>query len=255
MAITIKNNREIGLMREASQVVSLVHARMIEAIAPGVTTQDLDTLARDIIFGAGAKSSFLGHHGFPGVICASVNDEIVHGIPGKRMLRNGDIISVDVGAIVGGYHGDSAWTYPVGNIADEVRQLLRDTEIALYEGIDAARGGQRLGAIGHAVERFALPLGYGVVHGYGGHGIGRSMWEEPHVANHGDPGKGPRLRSGMTLAIEPMLNLGHADTRVLADKWTVVTKDGSWSAHFEHTVAITDGEPEILTKRLVAVVQ
>ena len=256
MAITIKNRREIELMREASQVVALVHARLEEVIAPGVTPLDLNALAREIILGAGAKSSFLGHHGFPGVICASVNDAIVHGIPNRKPLRDGDLISVDVGAIVGGYHGDSAWTYPVGNVSDEVRQLLVDTEAALYVGIDAARAGSRLNAIGSAIEAFAAPLGYGIVRGYGGHGIGRSMWEEPHVANHGDSDRGPGLRPGMTLAIEPMLNLGTAETRVLADQWTVVTKDGRWSAHFEHTVAITaDGAPDILTKRLVAVVQ
>ncbi len=255
MGITIKNQHEIGWMREAGHVVSLVHVQMQEAIAPGVSTFDLDAIARDVIKEHAATASFFGHHGFPGYICASVNDEIVHGIPGKRVLRDGDIISVDVGAIINGWHGDSAWTYGVGDIGPDAARLLRDTEAALYEGIRAAQMGNRLHAIGEAVERFAVPLGYGLVKGYGGHGIGRDMWEEPHIPNHGEANRGPILREGMTLAIEPMLNLGREETKVLADAWTVVTEDGSWSAHFEHTVAITAREPEILTKRLVAVVQ
>jgi methionyl aminopeptidase len=255
MAITIKNESEIARMREAGHVVSVCHARVAPAIAPGVTPKDLDALVRDTIAEMGAKSNFFGHHGFPGYICASVNDQIVHGIPSKRRLRDGDVISVDIGAIVEGFHGDSAWTYSVGQVSDEVQRLLEDTEAALYEGIAAARGGNRLGAIGHAVESYAGPRGYGIVQGYGGHGIGREMWEEPHVPNLGDPHRGPRLRPGMTLAIEPMLNLGGAETRVLADNWTVVTADGSWSAHFEHTVVVTDEAPIILTERLSAVVQ
>lgn len=255
MSITIKNPVEIGWMREAGHVVSLVHVRIQEALTPGIRTSELDIIARDTIKEAGAIASFYGHQGFPGHICASVNDEIVHGIPGKRILRDGDTISVDVGAIVNGWHGDSAWTYPVGTVLPEVAELLRDTEAALYRGIEAARGGSQLGVIGHAIEEYAAPRGYGIVKGYGGHGIGREMWEDPHIPNHGDPESGIRLRPGMALAIEPMLNLGSEETRVLADAWTVVTADGSRSAHFEHTVVITDGEPEILTKRLVAVVQ
>ncbi len=255
MAITIKNESEIARMREAGHVVAVCHARVEPAIAPGVTPKDLDALVRDTIAELGATSNFYGHHGFPGYICASVNDQIVHGIPSKRRLREGDIISVDIGAIVDGFHGDSAWTYPVGEVDETVRRLLQDTEAALYEGIAAARGGARLGAIGHAVAAYAAPRGYGIVQGYGGHGIGREMWEEPHIPNVGEPHRGPRLRPGMTLAIEPMLNLGRAETRVLPDEWTVVTADGSWSAHFEHTVVVTDGEPSILTERLSAVVQ
>ena len=254
MAITIKNEREIGKMREASYVVSVCHQRVEAAIAPGVTTNDLNEVVRDVLQEHNATSNFLGHHGFPGVICASVNDEIVHGIPGKRRLQEGDIISVDIGAIIDGFHGDSAWTYPVGEISDEDRRLLQDTEDALYAGIAAARAGSRIGAIGAAIESFAKPLGYGIVEGYGGHGIGRQMWEEPHIPNHGSADFGPRMREGMTMAIEPMLNLGDKGTRVLDDDWTVVTADGSRSAHFEHTVVITDGEPEILTKRLANVV-
>ncbi len=253
--VTIKNEREIGFMREAGHVVSLVHVAIQESLVPGVTTEYLDEIAKSVIKQNGAIGSFYGHHGFPGHICASVNDEIVHGIPGKRVLHDGDIISVDVGAIVNGWHGDSAWTYGVGKINEDAARLLRDTEESLYEGIDAARAGNRLNAIGEAVERFAAPRGYGIVRGYGGHGIGREMWEDPHIPNHSDINKGPTLRPGMTLAIEPMLTLGRAETEVLGDAWTVVTEDRSWAAHFEHTVVVTDGEPEILTKRLVAVVQ
>jgi methionyl aminopeptidase len=255
MAITIKNPNEISKMRDAGHVVSVCHQQVEAAIAPGVTTGDLDEIVRDVIAGMGATSNFYGHHGFPGYICASVNDEIVHGIPGERRLESGDIISVDIGAIVDGFHGDSAWTYAVGDVSDETQRLLRDTEDALYAGISAALAGRRIGAIGSAVESVARPLGYGIVEGYGGHGIGRQMWEEPHIPNLGSPDSGPMMRPGMTLAIEPMLNLGDHETKVLADNWTVVTADGSRSAHFEHTVVITDREPEILTRRLVAVVE
>lgn len=241
-------------MRAAGHVVALVHVAVARAIAPGVTTQNLDDIARDVIDREGAISNFHGHHGFTGRICASVNDEIVHGIPGARVLKEGDIISVDVGAIIEGYHGDSAWTYPVGVISEEAVRLLRDTEASLYEGIAAARPNNRLNAIGHAVETYALERGYGLVREYGGHGIGRNMWEEPHVPNHGDPNHGVRMRPGMTFAIEPMLNVGNDETRQLEDGWTVVTADGSLSAHFEHTVVITDGAAEILTPRLAGVV-
>ncbi len=228
-------------------MVALVHARIAAAVAPGVTPRDLDVLAADTMRESGARPSFLGHHGFPGHICASVNDAVVHGIPDYRPLRDGDIISVDVGAIVGGFHGDAAWTYPVGDVSPDVARLLADTRAALMAAIAAAVPGNRLGAIGHAVERYARPRGYGVVEGYGGHGIGREMWEDPHVPNLGDPATGVTLRAGMTLAIEPMLTLGSPATRVLGDNWTVVTSDGSPAAHFEHTVAIGDGAPELLT--------
>jgi methionyl aminopeptidase len=255
MAITIKNEREIERMRAAGHVVSLVHRQIEAAITPGVTPLDLDAIARDTIREHGATSNFYGHHGFPGYICASVNDQIVHGIPTKRVLREGDIISVDVGAIVDGYHGDSAWTYAVGAITPEIEQLLRDTEAALYIGIQRAVKGNRLGAVGAAIEAYGVERGYGIVKGYGGHGIGRQMWEEPHIPNHGDPRKGPVLRAGMTLAIEPMFNAGNEATQVMEDNWTVVSQDQSWSAHFEHTIVITPaGEPTILTERLVPVV-
>jgi methionyl aminopeptidase len=254
MAITIKNEREIELMRQASQAVALVHARIEEALTPGVTTQDLDDIARDTLEEAGAKSLFLGHLGFPGRICASVNEEIVHGIPGKRVLRNGDIISIDVGARVGGYCGDSAWTYGIGQISESARHLLDATERALYLGIEQACAGARLNAIGHAIEAYATEQGLGLVREYGGHGIGREMWEDPHVPNHGSPDSGPRLRVGMALAIEPMLNIGGDETRQLEDGWTVITADRTLSAHFEHTIVIRAGGPEILTKRVPKVV-
>ncbi|MBX3071771.1 MAG: type I methionyl aminopeptidase [Thermomicrobiales bacterium] len=254
MAITIKNAREIDAMRRAGLVVAKVHVAVEKAIEPGITTRDLDDIAKQIIRDEGATSSFLGHHGFTGRICASVNEEIVHGIPGKKRLKEGDIISVDVGAIVDGFHGDSAWTYAVGAIDEESRRLLDVTERSLYVGIAAARAGSRLGAIGEAVESLVTAEGYGMVREYGGHGIGRSMWEEPHVPNHGKASDGVRLRPGMTLAIEPMVNLGGDDTETLGDGWTVVTADRKRSAHFEHTVVITDGEAEILTPRLAVVV-
>jgi methionyl aminopeptidase len=255
MAVGIKSSKEIGRMRAAGHVVSLVHVQIAAAIAPGVTTHDLDEIAREVMEEQGATSSFLGHLGFTGRICASVNEEIVHGIPGPRVLKEGDIISVDVGAIIEGYHGDSAWTYPVGKVSDEAARLLRDTEASLYEGIAAARPNARLNVIGHAIETYARQRGYGLVQEYGGHGIGRNMWEDPHVPNHGDAHTGIRLRPGMTFAIEPMLNLGgDATTGALADGWTVATADGSLSAHFEHTVVITAGAAEILTPRLAPVV-
>ena len=255
MAITVKNEREIGLMREASEVVALIHERISTAIAPGVTTKDLDDIAGVTFQETGAKSLFLGHLGFKGRICASVNEEIVHGVPGKRSLRDGDIVSVDVGARVGGYCGDSAWTYAVGAISPEAARLLEVTEQSLYLGVEHAVVGAHLHAIGHAVEEYATSQGFGLVREYGGHGIGREMWEDPHVPNHGRPDGGPRLRSGMTLAIEPMLNVGGDETfGPLDDGWTVITADRTLSAHFEHTIVIRDEGPEILTKRVARVV-
>ena len=261
MAMTIKNEDEIRKMSEAGQVVALIHARIEQAIAPGVTTGELDEIACETLREAGAISSFLNYPGgpgcppFPGHICASVNDEIVHGIPGKRRLRDGDIISVDVGAILAGFHGDSAWTYAVGDISEDAAALLRDTEDALERAISAAVSGQRLGAIGYAVQSLAQERGRGIVRDYGGHGIGREMHEDPHVPNIGSPDRGVPLRTGLTLAIEPMLTTGGDDTRTLSDGWTVVTRDGSLAAHFEHTVAVMPEGGRILTPRLAPVLE
>lgn len=253
MGINIKNGREIERMRTAGRLVAIIHDRIERAIAPGVTTAELDAIAREALSEADATSSFLGYHGFPGHICASVNEEIVHGIPGPRVLQEGDIVSVDVGAIVDGFHGDSAWTYPVGRVSDEAAGLLVATEGALQAAVAAAVAGRRLGAVSNAVERYAGERGYGVVREYGGHGIGRQMHEDPHVPNHGDPTRGTPLRQGLTLAIEPMLTTGGEETRVLADKWTVVTADGSLAAHFEHTVVVTTEGGDVLTERLAPV--
>jgi methionyl aminopeptidase len=255
MSMTIKNERELQQMEEAGQVVALIHSRIEPAIMPGVSTAELDEIARDVLSEVGAVSSFLGYHGFPAHICASVNDEIVHGIPGTRRLQEGDIVSIDVGAILAGFHGDSAWTYPVGQISDEAVALLRDTEDALEIAVDAARTGSRLGAVGSAVQTLARRRGRSVVRDYGGHGIGRQMHEDPHVPNIGTPDRGIRLRSGLTLAIEPMLTTGGSETRTLGDGWTVVTADGSLAAHFEHTVAISPEGGRVLTKRLAHVLE
>ena len=255
MGIPLRSAGDLEKMKRAGYVVALCHQRVEAAIAPGVTTQELDDIVRDTLAEMGATSNFLGHHGFTGRICASVNDEVVHGIPGPRKLNDGDIIAVDIGAIVDGFHGDSAWTYGVGTISDDDQRLLRDTEAALYAGLSQATAGKRLGDIGHAIDSYAIEHGLGNLEDWGGHGIGRQMWEEPHIPNWGDPGTGTRLKKGMTVAIEPMLTLGGGSYRTLDDDWTVVTEDGSRAAHFEHTIAITDGEPLILTQRLESVLQ
>jgi methionyl aminopeptidase len=254
MAITIKNDREIELMRQAGHIVALAHARLQPAIQPGVTTKDLDDIAREVIEENGATPTFLGHLGFTGRICASINEEIVHGIPGKKTLRDGDIISIDIGATFNGFIGDSAWTYPVGTIDETSTRLLDVTEQSLYLGIEQAVAGNRLGDIGSAIEQFITARGFGMVREYGGHGVGRQMWEEPHVANHGQKGTGVLLREGMTIAIEPMVNVGGDDTLQLEDGWTVITRDRSRSAHFEHTILIRNGPPEIFTQRIAVVV-
>ncbi|MCC6674937.1 MAG: type I methionyl aminopeptidase [Thermomicrobiales bacterium] len=254
MAITIKNQQEIELMRQAGHIVALAHARLESEIQPGMTTQDLDDIVRDVIEEHGAIPTFLGHMGFTGRICASINEEIVHGIPGKKTLREGDIIAVDIGATYHGFIGDSAWTYPVGAIDETSQRLLDVTEKSLYLGIEQAVAGNRLGDIGHAIEQFVTGQGYGMVREYGGHGVGRQMWEEPHVPNHGQKGTGVLLREGMTIAIEPMVNIGGDETLQLEDGWTVITRDRTRSAHFEHTILIRNGPPEILTKRVERVV-
>lgn len=243
-----KSAAEIETMREAGRVTARALRLVGEAVAPGITTAELDSLAEELIRQAGAVPAFKGYHGFPATICASVNKEVVHGIPSRaRVLTEGDILSVDVGAIVDGYYGDSAMTFPVGRVSAEAAALLDATRRSLEAGIAQARPGMRLYDISHAVQSVAEAAGFSVVREYVGHGIGRSMHEEPQIPNYGPAGKGPALQEGMVLAIEPMINAGSADVRSLDDGWTVVTDDGAYSAHFEHTVAIGPDGPIILT--------
>ncbi len=246
--ITCKSERELSYMRDAGQVVAKAHAELAKAVRVGVTTAELDRLAEDFIIKCGARPAFKGLYGYPYSICTSVNEEVVHGLPGLRKLKDGDIISIDIGAEINGYYGDSAVTLPVGSVSEEAMRLLRATEEALYRGIEKARAGNRLSDISHAVQSCAEGYGYSVVRDYVGHGIGSRPHEEPQVPNYGRPGRGPRLKEGMTLAIEPMVNAGTYEVYTLDNNWTVVTADGSLSAHFEHTVAVTGGEPEILTR-------
>ncbi|MDO8588651.1 MAG: type I methionyl aminopeptidase [Armatimonadota bacterium] len=246
--IRIKTPDEIEKMRIAGGVVARTLDHLARSIVPGkTTTQDLTALAEHLLAQAGAAASFKGYRGYPSAICASVNQVVVHGIPGPLPLDTGDIVGIDLGAIVEGYHGDAAVTVPVGEISEEAGRLLRVTREALYKGIEQARPGRRVGDIGAAIQEYAERHGYSVVRDLVGHGIGRSMHEDPQVPNFGKHGHGPRLREGMTLAIEPMVNIGGYSTRTLDDHWTIVTKDGSLSAHFEHTVAITARGPDILT--------
>jgi methionyl aminopeptidase len=242
-----RTREEIAKMRRAGRVVAEMHARTREAIRPGVTTAELDKVARQVLERRGARSNFLGYHGFPAVICTSPNDMIVHGIPGDHRLEEGDIISVDCGAIVEGYHGDAAYTAPVGEVGEEARRLMEVTEASLREAIEAMVDGNRISDIGHAVQAVAEGAGFSVVREYVGHAIGTAMHEEPQVPNYGPPGRGPRLRPGLVLAVEPMVNAGGPGTRLLADGWSVVTADGSLSAHFEHTIAVAEDGPEVLT--------
>lgn len=247
-SIEIKNPAQFERMRAAGLVVADTLELLRESVHSGMTTADLDAIARESIASAGASPSFLGYHGFPAVICTSVNDEIVHGIPGQRVISDGDVVSIDCGAIVDGWHGDAALSIVVGEAAPDVAELLKVTETALWRGIAKTRAGARLSDIGHAVEAHVKASGdYGIVEEYVGHGIGTSMHMEPSVPNYGQPGHGPTLEVGMALAIEPMVNLGGRHTKTLADEWTVVTVDGRWSAHFEHTVAITADGPWVLT--------
>jgi methionyl aminopeptidase len=242
-----KSPEEIDRMRRAGRLVGHALTRVVEAVRPGVTLLELDAVAEGVIRDGGGIPSFLGYHGFPATLCLSPNDRIVHGIPDGYVLQEGDIVSVDCGAIVEGWHGDAAVTVPVGRVDDAARRLIETTERAMWAGIAQARAGNRLSDIGHAIERVAAAPGYGVVREYVGHGIGTRMHEEPQVPNYGRRGRGLRLEVGLALAIEPMVNEGDPSTRVLDDGWTVVTRDGSRSAHFEHTVAITPQGPEVLT--------
>lgn len=245
--IYIKSRQEIELMREAGRIVAEAHELVREAVRPGITTRELDQIAEEHIIKKGAIPAFKGYGGFPASICASVNHEVVHGIPGLKTLEDGDIVSIDIGALYKGYYGDSAKTHAVGNISQRAKELIEATRQSFYEGIKFAKLGYRLSDISHAIQTHVESKGFSVVRNYVGHGIGTNMHEEPQIPNYGTPGKGPRLLEGMVLAIEPMINIGTYEVKVLSDGWTVVTLDGEYSAHYEHTVAITDGEPEILT--------
>jgi len=247
--IILKSPRELALMRRAGRIVARVLDRFREVVRPGITTAELEEVALQIIEREGGIPSFKGYRGYPAAICASINEEVVHGIPSpKRVLKEGDIVSLDVGAIYKGYHGDAAITLPVGAVSEKVQRLLEVTQGALHAGIAQAHPGNRLGDISAAIQRYVESRGFNVVREYTGHGIGQEMHEEPQIPNFGPPNRGPRLRPGMTMALEPMVTAGDWRTRTLSDGWTVVTADGSLSAHFEHTIAITDGEPEILTR-------
>ena len=243
-----RTSDEIAKMRRAGRIVAEMHERTREAIRPGVTTSELDKVAREVLEQRNARSNFLGYHGFPAVICTSPNDTIVHGIPGDYRLEEGDIISVDCGAIVEGYHGDAAYTAAVGQVSEEATRLMEVTERSLWAAIEQMVDGNRISDIGHAVQTVAEAAGFSVVREYVGHAIGTAMHEEPQVPNYGPPGRGPRLRPGLVLAVEPMVNVGGAVTRLLADGWSVVTADGSLSAHFEHTIAVGQDGPEVLTR-------
>ncbi len=251
--IAIKSRREIERMREVGQQTAEILLEVREAAQPGVTTGELDAIAARALEKRGLNSPFLGYAPggvapYPAVLCASVNDEIVHGIPGPRELREGDLISLDFGVESGGWHGDTAVTIPIGDVDPEAEKLMATTHASMELGIAEMVPGNRLSDIGHAIEKRALKEGYGVVHQFVGHGIGREMHEPPQVPNYGRPGRGPRLRAGMVFAIEPMVNVGSDKAKVKEDEWTAVTVDGSLSAHFEHTVLITENGPEVLTR-------
>ena len=246
--IVLKTGRELKIMREACRISATALKLIGNAVEPGVTTGELDRMAEEYIRSQGAKPNFKNYHGYPATACISINNEVIHGIPSKsRKLMPGDIVSVDLGAEFDGYHGDNAATFACGDISDEAKRLMDATQQSLYEGIAAARSGGRIGDIGHAVQSYIEARGYSVVRQFVGHGIGTQLHEAPEVPNFGTPGRGIRLMPGMTLAIEPMVNIGSPDVKVLPDGWTVLTRDGSLSAHFEHTVVITPEGPQILT--------
>lgn len=246
--INIKTAKELEQMRVACRITALARKAAADAVAPGVTTDDIDRAVRKTIEDAGAKPSFLGYGGFPASACVSINDEVIHGIPSKkRVIHEGDIVKVDVGAFIGGFHGDCACTVPCGEVSDEAKRLIEVTRQSFYEGIKFARVGARVSDISSAVQAYVEANGFSVVRDFVGHGVGAQLHESPEVPNFGRPGHGIRLQPGMTLAIEPMVNVGVYGVRVLPDGWTVKTRDGKLSAHYENTVAITDGDPEILT--------
>jgi methionyl aminopeptidase len=245
----LKNAEQIESMKKAGRLVALAHQAIREAVKPGVTSRDLDEIAEKVIRDGGGKPAFKGYHGFPATICASVNEEVVHGIPNRRKLEDGDIISVDIGAIVDGYYGDSAWTYAVGTVKPEVQKLLEVTEASLYAGIAAAKPGARVGDIGAAVEDVVKKAGFGIVRDFVGHGIGTTLHDSPQIPNYRTQDPGPLLRENEALAIEPMVNIGTEGVKIKKNGWTVVTNDSSWSAHFEHTIVITaTGDPVITTR-------
>jgi methionyl aminopeptidase len=247
--VTRKSSREIELMKEAGRIVALAHKSVKEMIRPGISTKQIDDLVEMVIVGRGAIPSFKNYNGFPASACISVNEEVVHGIPSaEKILKNGDIVSVDIGAQYKGYHGDSAWTYACGEISEDAKKLLVGTEESLFKGLEFAKPDNRLSDISHAIQMHAESLGFSVVREFVGHGLGRQLHEDPHIPNYGLPGRGIVLKPGMTLAIEPMINLGNKEVKVLADGWTTVTRDGSLSAHFEHSILITETGYEILTK-------
>ena len=245
--IKLKSSHEIELMRQAGKITAAARAFAGEMVKPGVTTQEIDKAVEKFIRKQGATPSFLHLYGFPASICISVNDEVIHGIPGKRVLQEGDIVSIDVGACVGGFHGDCCATFACGAIDPEAQRLIDVTRQSFFEGIRCAKEGHRVGDISSAIQTYVESNGFSIVREYVGHGVGAAMHEDPEVPNFGRSGRGPRLLRGMTLAIEPMVNAGGAAIRQLSDGWTVKTLDGKWSAHYENTVLITDGEPEILT--------
>jgi methionyl aminopeptidase len=246
--IIIKSDKEIEHMKEAGKIVAHTHKVLRKHIKPGITTEELDKIAEKEIRALGGIPAFKGYGGFPASICTSINEEVVHGIPGLKQLKDGDIISIDIGAVYNGYYGDAAKTYPVGSVNEDALKLIRITKESFYEGLKFCKEGHRLSDISHAIQIHVEKNGFSVVRDYVGHGIGANMHEDPQILNFGPPGKGPRLTKGMVLAIEPMVNIGTYKVRTLLDNWTVVTLDGKWSAHYEHTVAITDDEPLILTK-------
>jgi methionyl aminopeptidase len=253
--IVCKSPAEIERMRAANALVADVLSELAAIVAPGVTTQDLDTAAEKLVRAAGAEPAFKGYRGYPATLCASVNDQVVHGIPSARKLVDGDIISLDMGVKLSGFFGDSAVTVPVGQVSDDAKTLLRATREALEKGIGQVQLGGRVSDIGHAIQKHVESFGFSVVREFVGHGIGAALHEEPQIANYGEPGRGPRLAEGMVLAIEPMVNIGKPAVKVLADGWTAVTRDGSLSAHFEHTVAVTKGGPLVLTRTSQPVVR
>ena len=247
--ISIKSEREIELLRIAGEITGSTHKYLEHFIKPGITTKELDKLAYDYIISRDAYPSFKNYNGYPGSICASVNEEVVHGIPGNRKLKEGDIISIDIGACYKGYHGDSAWTYAVGKVSENKSYLMKHTKESLFKGLEQVKPGNHVGDIGYAVEEYAAKHNLGVVKELVGHGVGNHLHEEPDVPNYGKKGTGPLLKEGMVIAVEPMLNLGTADVYILDDDWTIITADDKPSAHFEHTVLVTKDGYEILTKR------